>query len=91
VFQVCRFFLCFAILFDSWFLLLLCFGLGFLLVASESYFGLDVVYHFRYLYVMCYICDDNNSCRHQHRNARHSEISPKTFKTFDLPSLGNGS
>jgi hypothetical protein len=42
----------------------LCFGLGFLLVINESYFGLDVVYHLRYFYVMCCICDDNNSYMH---------------------------
>jgi hypothetical protein len=34
-------------------LLLLCFGFEFLLVISESYFGLDAVYHLRYFYVMC--------------------------------------
>jgi len=38
------FFYVFVVLCDSWFLLLLCFRLGFLLVTSESYFGLDVVY-----------------------------------------------
>ncbi len=32
------FFLCSAVLINSWFLLFLCLGLGFLLVASESYF-----------------------------------------------------
>ncbi len=45
-------------------LLLLCFGLRFLFVASESYFCLDVAYHLGYLYVMFYMCDDGDSYRH---------------------------
>ncbi len=71
VFMFIGFFMCFSCVFvvlcDSWFLLFLCFGLGFLFVISESYFGLDVVYHLGYLYVMCCMCDDNNSYRHRHR------------------------
>jgi hypothetical protein len=41
-----------------------------LLQVSQS-FGLDVVYHSRYFYVMCYECGDNNDYMCQHRNARH--------------------
>jgi len=34
---------------------------------SQS-FGLDVVYHSRYFYVMCCECGDNDGYRHQHKN-----------------------
>jgi hypothetical protein len=58
----CIFYVCNFILFMI--LLFLCFRLRFLLVARESYFlfGCDVP--FWYFYVMCYMCDDNESCKH---------------------------
>jgi hypothetical protein len=56
-------------------LLFLCFGLGFLLVVSESHFGLDVMYHLKYFYVMCCMCDDNNSCKHQLRSTQQSLLT----------------
>jgi len=44
---------------------ILCFELGFLLVASESYLmGLNVLYHLRYLCVMCCMWVDINGCKH---------------------------
>ncbi len=38
-------------------------GLDSYSVASELVFGLGVVYHLRYFYVMCCECDDNDSYR----------------------------
>jgi hypothetical protein len=35
-------------------------------VKGESHFGLDGMYHLQYVYVMFWMCDDNNSCRHRH-------------------------
>ncbi len=55
VFSRLYFFMCYAILFDSWFLLFLCFELGFLLVVGESHFVLNVVYHLGYLCVVLYV------------------------------------
>jgi hypothetical protein len=44
-----------------------------LLQMSQS-FGLDVVYHSRYFYVMCCECSDNDGYRHQHKNTQQSSI-----------------
>ncbi len=52
---MCRFFLCFALLFYSWFLLFLCFRLGFLLVTSESYFGFKCGVPFK-IFMLCVVC-----------------------------------
>jgi hypothetical protein len=39
-------------------------GLDSYVIASESYFGLDMVYHLRYFHVIFFMCGDNDSCRH---------------------------
>jgi hypothetical protein len=46
-------------------------GLDSYLVIGESHFDLNVVYNLRYFYVMCCMCDDNDSCRCQHRSIGH--------------------
>jgi hypothetical protein len=57
-------------------LLLLFYALGLdsCVVINESYFespkSLNVVYHLGQFYVMCYMCDDNNSCKCSHRNVQ---------------------
>jgi hypothetical protein len=33
------------------------------IVASETHFDLNVLYHSRYLYVMCCMCVDNDDCK----------------------------
>jgi hypothetical protein len=38
-------------------------------------FGLDVVYHLGYFYVMCCECGDNDGCRCQHRSTRHVVVN----------------
>jgi hypothetical protein len=49
---------------------ILCFELGFVLVASESYLmGLNLLYHLGYLCIMCCMWVDINGCKHQHINA----------------------
>jgi hypothetical protein len=40
---------------------------------SQS-FGLDVVYHSRYFYVMCCGCGDDDGYTSQHKNARQKYI-----------------
>jgi len=39
-------------------------------IANESYFGLDMVYHLRYFHIMFCMCGDNNNCRHWYRSAQ---------------------
>jgi hypothetical protein len=53
--------------FFVWFVLRFAFcfmGLDSYVIASESYFGLHMVYHLRYFHVMFFMCDDNDSHRH---------------------------
>jgi hypothetical protein len=42
----------------------------FTLLQVNQSFGLDVVYHLGYFYVMCCECGDSERYRHRHRNAR---------------------
>ncbi len=52
----------------------LCFGLGFLCCYKwVSFFGLDVVCHLGYFYVMCCECGDNDGYRCRHRNAQQGQ------------------
>ncbi len=57
-------------------LLLLFYALGLdsCVVTNEFYFespkSLDVVYHLGHFYVMCYMCDDNDSCKRRNRSAQ---------------------
>jgi len=39
-------------------------------VTSVSIFGLDMVYHSKYFYVMCCECDDNDGYKRRHKNAQ---------------------
>jgi hypothetical protein len=41
------------------------------LLQKNQSFGLDVVYHSGYFYVICCECGDNDGYMHQHMNARH--------------------
>jgi hypothetical protein len=62
-------------------------GLDFCVVIGKSHFGLDGMYHLHYFYVICWMCDDNNSCRHQHaRYPFHWTLgSNSTHQHLDLP------
>jgi hypothetical protein len=44
-------------------------GLDSCFVASELHFDLDAVYCLKYFYVMCCMCDDDDSCKGQHSDA----------------------
>jgi hypothetical protein len=44
-----------------------------LLQGSQS-FGLDVVYHSKYFYVMCCECNNNDGYKHRHGNAQHGHL-----------------
>jgi len=54
-------------------LLFFCYVLGLdsCIVIGESHFDLNVVYNLKYFYVMCCMCDDNDSWRCGHRNIGH--------------------
>jgi hypothetical protein len=49
-------------------------GLTFALNLMVLLFGLDVVYHSRYFYVMCCECGDSDCYRCQHKNAQQEPI-----------------
>jgi hypothetical protein len=45
---------------------------GFLFaLQGNDHFGLDMVHYLGYFNVMLCMCDDNNSCRCQHKNTQH--------------------
>jgi hypothetical protein len=48
-----------------------------LLQVNQS-FGLNVVYHLRYFYVMCCKCGDNNGYRCRHRSAQQIKLGRLT-------------
>ncbi len=65
---------------------LLCFGLGFLRCCKWLHFHLYMVYHSN-LFVMCYICDDNDNCKCQCGSAQQKKNKQSTFFNFSKWNL----